>query len=122
MRGIQLTHIHQHTRAEGHAVQRMAVAAERGFGFRATNQIIPDVLAQMETRGPDEFMQGHKLVGKAAGHVYSPYNRALSEIAHQRAGAEFPARIDPSGGLMPTVCGRGVLQATPRCRNGLAAK
>src|ERR1019366_3456944 len=64
--------IHEHARAEGDAVECQAVAPQRGFGFGAADQIIPDELVQLQARRLDQLVQVQEFVLGVVLHCSFP--------------------------------------------------
>src|SRR3546814_20614351 len=55
---VDLAHVVQHPRPERPAVQRQAVAAQRGLALGAAAQVVPDVAVQPAAGAVDDLVQG----------------------------------------------------------------
>lgn len=68
-RGVDPAHVAKHARPERDRVERLAVAAHRGLGFGAADEVTPGPGRQIGARGGDDFLRGEKLSGVRRVHV-----------------------------------------------------
>ena len=92
-RRVDPAHVAQHARAERDRVERQAVAAQRGLGLGAADDVVPVVLVEVLPRLGDDLVQGLEIdAGGGEAPVGGLFGILLLHERYRCKGAADAAR------------------------------
>src|SRR6185369_7839076 len=78
---IHVAHIPQDAGAEGDRIERQPVAAHRGFGLGAADEVAPGAGLEVRARGSDDFLEGEEWFGMWSVHGAQGYHSEVNSRA-----------------------------------------